>query len=160
MGDTSSLITVFLCVALLIFWRRYRSMYKPIKGTGKRILWPLLFLTPGILLFFGPVHPALLQVSYSSIHWGVFSQSHLYILTNYERREDGNIYTKKSAAFLITFIGLVILRYGSRQYIVDLDQQTIGLLFYVVAVSYIIPWRIACYIKFRKVLRENNNHAI
>lgn len=60
---------------------------------------------------------------------------------------------KKVFAFLITFIALVVLRYGSRKYIVDLDQQTIGLLFYVVAVSYIIPWRIACYIKFRKVWR-------
>ena len=159
MGDTSSLITVFLCVALLIFWRRYRSMYKPIKGTGKRILWPLLFLTPGILLFFGPVHPALLQVTIAA-SIGVIFAIPLIFLTNYERREDGNIYTKKSAAFLITFIGIVILRYSSRQYIVDLDQQTIGLLFYVVAVSYIIPWRIACYIKFRKVWRENNNHAI
>ena len=159
MGDTSSLITVFLCVALLIFWRRYRSMYKPIKGTGKRILWPLLFLTPGFLLFFGPVHPAILQVTIAA-SIGVIFAIPLIILTNYERREDGNIYTKKSAAFLITFIGIVILRYSSRQYIVGLDPQIIGLLFYVVAVSYIIPWRIACYIKFRKVWRENNNHAI
>lgn len=159
MGDTSSLITVFLCVALLIFWRRYRSMYKPIKGTGKRILWPLLFLTPGILLFFGPVHPAILQVTIAASS-GVIFAIPLIFLTNYERREDGNIYTKKSAAFLITFIGIVILRYSSRQYIVGLDPQTIGLLFYVIAISYIIPWRIACYIKFRKVWRENNNHAI
>ncbi|MGN4422514.1 CcdC family protein [Bacillus cereus group sp. MYBK30-1] len=159
MGDTSSLITVFLCVALLIFWRRYRSMYKPIKGTGKRILWPLLFLTPGILLLFGPVHPAILQVGIA-IFIGALFAIPLIVLTNYERRDDGNIYTKKSAAFLITFIALVVLRYGSRQYIVDLDQQTISLLFYVVAVSYIIPWRIACYIKFRKVWRGNSNHAI
>ncbi|HDR7648211.1 CcdC family protein [Bacillus mycoides] len=159
MGDTSSLITVFLCVALLIFWRRYRSMYKPIKGTGKRILWPLLFLTPGILLFFGPVHPAILQVTIAA-SIGVIFAIPLIFLTNYERREDGDIYTKKSAAFLITFIGIVILRYSSRQYIVGLDPQIIGLLFYVVAVSYIIPWRIACYIKFRKVWRGNSNHVI
>ncbi|MES9691210.1 CcdC family protein [Bacillus toyonensis] len=159
MGDTSSLITVFLCIALLIFWRRYRSMHKPIKGTGKRILWPLLFLTPGILWFFGPVHPAILQMTIAA-SIGVTFAIPLISLTNYERREDGNIYTKKSAAFLITFIGIVILRYSSRQYIVGLDPQTIGLLFYVVAVSYIIPWRIACYIKFRKVWRENNNPAI
>ncbi|MGG1727179.1 cobalamin biosynthesis protein CbiX, partial [Bacillus paranthracis] len=26
--------------------------------------------------------------------------------------------------------------------------------------SYIIPWRIACYIKLRKVWRENSNHTI
>ncbi len=134
-------------------------MHKPIKGTGKRILWPLLFLTPGILLFFGPVHPAILQVSIA-ILIGIIFAVPLIVLTNYERREDGNIYTKKSVAFLITFIALVILRYGSRQYIVDVDQQTIGLLFYVVAVSYIIPWRMACYIKFRKVWRKNNNHAM
>ena len=151
MGDTSSLITVFLGIALLIFWRRYRSMHKPIKGSGKRILWPLLFLTPGVVWFFGPVHPAFI---------GVLFSMPLIVLTNYERRDDGNIYTKKSAVFLITFIALVVLRYGSRQFIVDLDQQTVGLLFYVVAVSYIIPWRIACYIKFRKVWRENSNHTI
>ncbi|MDR4191140.1 cobalamin biosynthesis protein CbiX, partial [Bacillus pseudomycoides] len=30
MGETSPLITVFLCIALLIFWRRFRSMHKPI----------------------------------------------------------------------------------------------------------------------------------
>ncbi|HDR6314611.1 TPA: cytochrome c biogenesis protein CcdC [Bacillus thuringiensis] len=159
MRDTSSLVTVFLCIALLILWRRYRSMYKPIKGSGIRILWPLLFLTPGVLWFFGPVHPAILQGIITAFI-GVLFAVPLIVLTNYERRDDGNIYTKKSAAFLITFIALVFLRYGSRQYIIDLDQQTIGLLFYVIAVSYIIPWRIASYIKFRKVWRENSNHAL
>ncbi|MCR6847518.1 MULTISPECIES: CcdC family protein [Bacillus] len=159
MRDTSSLVTVYLCIALLILWRRYRSMYKPIKGSGIRILWPLLFLTPGVLWFFGPVHPAILQGIIAAFI-GVLFAVPLIVLTNYERRDDGNIYTKKSAAFLITFIALVVLRYGSRQYIVDLDQQTIGLLFYVIAVSYIIPWRIASYIKFRKVWRENSNHAL
>lgn len=152
MGDTSSLITMFLCIALLILWRRYRSMHKPIRGNGKRILLPLLFLSPGILMFFGPTHPAMLYISFA-ILFGFLFAIPLIILTNYERREDGNIYTKKIVAFLITFIGIVILRYGSRQYIIDLDQQTIGLLFYVVAISYIVPWRIACYVKFRKVVR-------
>lgn len=60
MEDTSSLLTSFLCIAMLILWRRYRSMHKPIKGNGKRILLPLLFLSPGILMFFGPIHPAVL----------------------------------------------------------------------------------------------------
>ena len=108
------------------------------------------------IIWFWPVHPAILQVSIAVLI-GVLFTVPLIVLTNYEQREDGNIYTKK-CRFLITFIALIILRYGSRRYIVDLDQQTIGLLFYVVAVSYIIPWRIACYIKFRKVWREKNNH--
>lgn len=71
MGDTSSLITVFLCIALLIFWRRYRSMHKPIKGSGKRILWPFLFLTPGIVWFLGRTS-SYITSSYSGIHWCTF----------------------------------------------------------------------------------------
>lgn len=98
MGDKSSLITVFLCIALLVFWRRYRSMHRPIKGSGKRILWPLLFLTPGIIWFFGPVHPAILQVSIAVLI-GVLFTVPLIVLTNYEQREDGNIYTKKVQIF-------------------------------------------------------------
>ncbi|PDM36500.1 cobalamin biosynthesis protein CbiX, partial [Bacillus cereus] len=66
-----------------------------------------------------------------------------------ERRDDGNIYTKKSVAFLITFIALIVLRLWFKgKYIANLDQQTIGLLFYVVVSNRIfIPWRIACYNK-------------
>ncbi|HEK9099044.1 cytochrome c biogenesis protein CcdC [Bacillus pfraonensis] len=152
MRDTSSLVMMFLCIAMLILWRRYRSMHKPIKGNGKRILLPLLFLSPGIFMFFGPVHPATLYISFAMLFGFLFAIP-LIILTNYERREDGNIYTKKSVAFLMTFIGIVALRYVSRQYIINLDQQTIGLLFYVVAISYIVPWRIGCYMKFRKVFQ-------
>ncbi|EEL03073.1 hypothetical protein bcere0014_53470 [Bacillus cereus BDRD-ST196] len=73
-------------------------MYKAIKGTGKRILWPLLFLTPGILLFFGTVHPAIVQVTIAA-SIGVIFAIPLIFLTNYERREDGNIYTKKVLPF-------------------------------------------------------------
>ncbi len=102
MGDTSSLITVFLCIALLIFWRRYRSMHRPIKGSGKRILWPLLFLTPGIIWFFGPVHPAILQVIIA-VFIGVLFAVPLIVLTNYERRDYGNIYTKKKCSFFNYF---------------------------------------------------------
>lgn len=102
MGDTSSLITVFLGIALLIFWRRYRSMHKPIKGSGKRILWPLLFLTPGVVWFFGPVHPAILQVVIA-VFIGVLFSVPLIVLTNYERRDDGNIYTKKKCCLFNYF---------------------------------------------------------
>ncbi|PDM37254.1 cobalamin biosynthesis protein CbiX, partial [Bacillus cereus] len=37
-------------------------MHKPIKGSGKRMLWPLLFFNTRDYMVFGPVHPAILQV--------------------------------------------------------------------------------------------------
>ena len=49
------------------------------------------------------------------------------------------IFIRKKCCLFNYFIALIVLRYGSRKYIANLDQQTIGLLFYVVAVSYIIP---------------------
>ena len=45
MGDTSSLITVFLGIALLIFWRRYRSMHKPIKDQENVFYTVIIFNT-------------------------------------------------------------------------------------------------------------------
>ena len=68
-------------------------MHKPIKGSGKRILWPLLFLTPGVVWFWSRTS-SYITSSYSGIHWGLFAVP-LIVLTNYERRDDGNIYTKK-----------------------------------------------------------------
>lgn len=72
MGDTSSLITVFLCIALLIFWRRYRSMHRPIKGSGKRILWPLLFFNTRDYMVFWPRTSSYITSNYSGIHWCTF----------------------------------------------------------------------------------------
>lgn len=45
---------LFLCIGALILIRRIQSMHKPTKGTGKRIILPLLFLTPGFVFFLNP----------------------------------------------------------------------------------------------------------
>lgn len=45
---------LFLCIGALILIRRIQSMHKPTKGKGKRIILPLLFLTPGFVFFLNP----------------------------------------------------------------------------------------------------------
>ena len=49
-------------------------------------------------MVFGPVHPAILQVVIA-VFIGVLFAVPLIVLTNYERRDDGNIYTKKVLPF-------------------------------------------------------------
>ena len=49
-------------------------------------------------MVFGPVHPAILQVVIA-VFIGVLFSVPLIVLTNYERRDDGNIYTKKVLSF-------------------------------------------------------------
>lgn len=44
--------SMFIIIGLFILIRRIRSMYKPTKGRGGRIILPLLFLTPGLSFFF------------------------------------------------------------------------------------------------------------
>lgn len=67
--DTS----MFLIIGLLILVRRIRSMYKPTKGRGGRLIFPLLFLTPGFSLFLNASgHVTYLQLSIAIIYSNFF----------------------------------------------------------------------------------------
>ena len=56
--------------------------------------------------------------------------------------------------FIATFLVIVLLRAYFRRHLQGLDPKSIGILFYTLAVCYIVPWRIGCYMKFRKVYVE------
>ncbi|WP_139114453.1 CcdC protein domain-containing protein [Lysinibacillus xylanilyticus] len=114
--DTS----MFLIIGLLILVRRIRSMYKPTKGRGGRLIFPLLFLTPGFSLFLNASgHVTYLQLSIA-IFLGVGFSIPLILWSDYEIRNDGLIYAKKSSAFIITFSIMIALRYYFRQHILML----------------------------------------
>ena len=83
----------------------------------------------------------------------------LIILSGYEVREDGQI-MRKSIAFIATFLVIVLLRAYFRRHLQGLDPKSIGILFYTLAVCYIVPWRIGCYMKFRKVYVEKIEMSI
>ena len=63
-------------------------------------------------------------------------------------------FMQKSIAFIATFLVIVLLRAYFRRHLQGLDPKSIGILFYTLAVCYIVPWRIGCYMKFRKVYVE------
>lgn len=77
----------------------------------------------------------------------------LIILSGYEVREDGQIYAKKYRFYCYIF-SYRSLRAYFRRHLQGLDPKSIGILFYTLAVCYIVPWRIGCYMKFRKVYVE------
>ncbi|MGY3188970.1 CcdC family protein [Lysinibacillus sp. TE18511] len=150
--DTS----MFLIIGLFILVRRIRSMYKPTKGRGGRLIFPLLFLTPGFSLFLNASgHVTYLQLSIA-IFLGVGFSIPLILWSDYEIRNDGLIYAKKSSAFIITFSIMIALRYYFRQHISSIEPGTLNMLIYLLIICYLIPWRIACYIKYKKVLKQKN----
>ncbi|HDR4723756.1 cytochrome c biogenesis protein CcdC [Bacillus cereus group sp. Sample62] len=150
MDQGSYSITIFLLVIGLVIFGRMRSMNRPIKNKGRRLLFPLFLLLPGFSLYAAPIQLADWQIGVAA-GIGLLLSIPLIILTGYEVREDGQIYAKKSIAFIATFLIIVLLRAYFRRHLQGLDPKSIGILFYTLAVCYIVPWRIGCYMKFRKV---------
>jgi membrane protein CcdC involved in cytochrome C biogenesis len=48
-------------------------------------------------------------------------------------------------------LAVLVIRIVLRQFFSGMDPASLALLFYTVALSYVVPWRIASFVKFRKV---------
>jgi membrane protein CcdC involved in cytochrome C biogenesis len=153
-GHTLNLTTIIIVIAAasLIIWRRTRAMYKPIKGTGKNMLFPLLIFIVGFSGFMNPdLHFTETEV-FGTLILGILFAIPMIMTTNYEVREDGEIYAVRSKAFIFALVGLLVIRLVLKNYISGVDPVTLGMLFFLLAVSYVVPWRVACYLKFKKAL--------
>ena len=142
---------ISLMIFGLIFWRRTRAMVRPIKGSGLRILLPLLYMSPALSLVTQPsVHMTLIQIVVSVI-FGVILSVPLIYTTGYEIREDGEIYAKKSIGFMISLILIFIVRRLVDFFLPDIDAFTLNALSIISLFVYVGLWRIISYTKFKKV---------
>ncbi|MBO9541098.1 DUF1453 family protein [bacterium] len=143
-----------IAIAALVLWRRTRSMYRPIRGSGIRLLLPLLALLPGLTLIFNP------QVSEPAWAYGIAFGLGMVLsipliwTTNYEVRADNFIYARKNWGFVVAFVGVVVIRLALRHELTNLEPQAKIALFMTVLCGYLIPWRIVSFIKFRRVLNN------
>ncbi|UOQ45886.1 cytochrome c biogenesis protein CcdC [Halobacillus salinarum] len=159
MGNNSFYFIVVL-VAALVVWRRTRSMYRPIKGNGRRLLLPIFFFIPGLALISSPEVHLRLWEDLLAVTAGLLLSTPLIWTTEFEIREDRNIYAKKNMAFVFAFLGVFVIRIVMRSYFTSLDSQSVAALFMIVAISYIVPWRVISYMKFRKVYLSNTKRSI
>ena len=155
-----SVYTIVIAVALLVIWRRTRGMFRPIKGNGSRLLVPLIFLLPCILMIVNPSAHALAWEWFVAGGFGCLLSLPLILTTNYERRADQQIYAVKNLSFIIAFLAILVIRFLLRDYLSTMDAETKTALFLTVAMGYIVPWRIVSYLKFRKVYQEKNTLSI
>ncbi|MDR7073919.1 CcdC protein domain-containing protein [Fictibacillus barbaricus] len=150
---TSPFYLIVILIACLVLWRRTRSMYRPIKGKGGRLLFPILFFIPAIqLLVSSKVHLSLWS-DLGAILLGLILSIPLIWTTRYEVREDQLIYAKKDFVFVVAFLVVLAIRFILRRHFGYMDAYTLSALFTLVAISYIVPWRIISFLKFRKIYR-------
>lgn len=151
----NSFYLIIVVIAALVLWRRTRSMYRPIRGSGIRLLIPLLFMLPGVSLIFNlDVYEPAWEYGVA-LGLGMVLSIPLIWTTNYEVREQNLIYAQKNWGFVVAFIGIVLIRFLLRQELTDMEPQGKMALFMMMAFGYIIPWRIVSFIKFRRVVNQS-----
>jgi membrane protein CcdC involved in cytochrome C biogenesis len=157
--DGNTVYVMIAGIAALILWRRTRSMYRPIRGNGIRLLLPMLFLLPGLSMIF---NTAFFEHSWAygiALCIGLVMSIPLIWTTDYEIREDRQIYAKKNWGFVVAFIGIVLIRLFLRRELSGLDPQETMALFLMAAIGYIIPWRIVSFVKFRRVASQSGSRV-
>ena len=72
--------------------------------------------------------------------------------SKFEIREN-EIYLKRSKAFIYILVGLLIVRLGLKSVLsTTIDFGELSGMFFLLAFSMIVPWRIAMYLDYKKLL--------
>ena len=131
---------------------RLRAQKKPV--TTKKILIPPLAMSTGALMYiFEEFRVAPIQIVEAALLGAVFSLV-LIITSKFEIR-DGAIYMKQSKAFPFILLGLLILRIVLKLLFAEsFDVGELAGMFFILAFSMILPWRIGMLIKYKKLQRS------
>lgn len=152
-------------VAVLIIWR-IRRLVKPSNRpvTGRRLFLTLMLVIVLLGLDWGISSP---YIQYPSV-WmdivtalvGIAMSLPLIFTTHYERRTDGQIYSKQNRMFMISVVGLIIIRllgdFLLRRYF---NPETFAFLTYVLVLAYFVPWRLVCLMKYRRLASQSGDYA-
>ncbi|WP_408020213.1 CcdC family protein [Sporosarcina soli] len=146
----STALALFMGTLALIV--RSKAAKKPV--TPKKIILPPLFMSTGALMFiFEEFRVPPLQVLEALIVGMLFSII-LIKTTNFQHR-DGDIYVKRSKAFLFILFGLLIVRLiGKLMLSNTIDVGELGGMFWILAFGMIVPWRIGMLIKYNRLKQE------
>ena len=138
-----------LVMGIFVLVIRLRAQKKPV--TAKKIIIPPIAMSTGALMFiFEQFRVEPIQIAEAALIGALFSIV-LIATSKFEMRE-GTIFMKQSKAFPFILVGLLIARIVMKLVFSNsLDIGELGGMFYIVAFSMILPWRLAMLVKFKKL---------
>jgi len=143
---------LFLFMGTMAFIVRTKAAKRPI--SPKRIILPPLFMSTGALMFLFEEFRVPLPQIIESVCVGLLFSIVLIKTTNFEEKDD-KLYVKKSRAFIIILISLLVVRSIAKLILSSsIDVGELGGMFWILAFAMIVPWRIGMLIKYFKL----NNH--
>ncbi|EHQ90940.1 CcdC family protein [Desulfosporosinus youngiae] len=150
-------IVVSLLMVVVVNLVRLRNTKKP--AAARTIILPPLFMATGAGMFILPMfRPTLLELI-SSVVMGMLFSIILIKTSKFEIR-DNQIYLQRSKLFLAALIGLVALRMTGKIVLaetINIDPAQMSGIFFILAFSMILPWRISMFMEFRKLKRQLDN---
>lgn len=144
-----------LCMGLLVIFVRMKASHKP--ASAKKIILPPIFMSTGMLMFIEPFFRVTFSEIIEVVIVGMLFSIVLVKTSRFEIREN-DVYLKRSKAFGFILIGLLLIRIIAKLLLsTEIDVGQLSGMFYLLAFSMIVPWRITMYLQYRKLLGELNN---
>ncbi|ATP40563.1 hypothetical protein CSE16_11160 [Solibacillus sp. R5-41] len=136
-------------MGMIVMIVRLRSQKKPV--TTKKIIIPPIAMSTGAVMFLLPEFRVEPTQIVEAVIVGLLFSTVLIATSKFEMR-DNTIYMKQSKAFPFILIGLLVLRIILKLvFSNNLDVTELGGMFFILAFSMILPWRLAMLIRFKKL---------
>ena len=157
MANTVTIFSAIIAtlMALTVIMVRIKASKKP--TNAKKIILPPFFMSTGALMFIDPFFRVSLSEFLEAILLGMLFSILLIKTSKFEIRDEA-IYLKRSKAFALILITLLIVRIGLKSYLsMSIDIGQLSGMFWILAFGMIVPWRIAMYRSYRKLEQEMFN---
>ena len=146
-----SIVFAFLMGAVVIVIRMKAQQF-PVNE--KKIILPPFFMATGALMYVVPYFRLTGMEMLESLILGVLFSTVLIWTSRFEVIAD-NIYMKRSKAFPIILISLLIIRTVIKIFISsEIDPGEIAGMFFLLAFCMIVPWRCAMLYKYKKLQKN------
>ena len=139
-------------MALGVFAIRMKASKKP--ATLKKIILPPIFMSTGALMYvFEPFRLTGIEMI-EAVLLGMFFSFFLIMTSRFEIKDE-QIYIKRSKAFVFVLLGLIVVRTLLKFMLSSsIDIGEIGGMFFLIAFSMIVPWRLSMYYQYKKLERN------
>nr|WP_304220200.1 cytochrome c biogenesis protein CcdC [Fredinandcohnia onubensis] len=136
-------------MAIFVTFLRAKSAQKP--ASVKKIILPPVFMSTGALMFVNPMFRVTPLEVLEAVVVGMLFSILLIKTSSFEIREN-DIYMKRSKAFIYILVGLLVIRIVLKSVLsTSIDFGELSGMFWILAFAMIVPWRIAMYVKYKKL---------
>ncbi|GKU82759.1 CcdC family protein [Niallia sp. NCCP-28] len=146
----SSVIAIFMGIA--VTFARMKAAKKPV--SAKKIILPPLFMSTGAFMFVFPIFAVTGKEILEAAIIGMLFSILLIKTSKFEVR-DNDIYLKRSRAFVFILFGLLAIRIIAKLILSSaIDVGQLSGMFWILAFSMIVPWRIAMLYSYRRLAKQ------